>query len=103
MILDRALREVDLLDQQQKTLHTQSTQLYHDAAPLNTPAPHHLQPEQALARPAAHKTASLPFEPSGLQFVNGLREPARESAPDQAALYKLYQSYYQNDKATEDL
>jgi hypothetical protein len=103
MILDRALREVDLLDQQQKTLHTQSTQLYHDAAPLNTPAPHHLQPEQALARPAAHKTASLPFEPSGLQFVNGLREPTRESAPDQAALYKLYQSYYQNDKATEDL
>jgi hypothetical protein len=27
----------------------------------------------------------------------------RESGPDQAALYKLYQSYYQNDKATEDL
>ncbi len=97
MILDRALREVDLLDQQQKTMHTQSTQLYHEAAPLDTPAPHHLQPE--LVR-QSHKTTSLPLEPSGLQFVNnGLRE----SAPDQAALYKLYQSYYQNDKATEDL
>jgi hypothetical protein len=103
MILDRALREVDLLDQQQKTLHTQSTQLYHDAAPVDTPAPHHLQPEQALARPA-HKTTSLPFEPAGSQFINnGLHEPVRESGPDQAALYKLYQSYYQNDKATEDL
>jgi hypothetical protein len=102
MILDRALREVDLLDQQQKTLHTQSTQLYHDAAPLDTPAPHHLQPEQVLARPA-HKTTSLPLEPAGSQFINGLREPVRESGPDQAALYKLYQSYYQNDKATEDL
>jgi hypothetical protein len=98
MILDRALREVDLLDQQQKTMHTQSTQLYHEAAPLDTPAPHHLQPE--LVR-QPRKTTSLPLESAGLQFVNN--NGLRESAPDQAALYKLYQSYYQNDKATEDL
>lgn len=110
MILDRALREVDLLDQQQKTLHSQSSQLYHEAAAFDTPAPandeaHHLQPlhEQAARQP--RKTASLPLEQAVWPLMNESKEHGREisSSPDQSALYKLYQAYYQHDKSTEEL
>jgi hypothetical protein len=110
MILERALREVELLDQQQKTLYSQSTQLYHDARTSNTPAPshnhaHHLPPTQEQRTHQPHKTLSLPVEPAALQFTNGAQQPGQEltSAPDQSVFYKLYQAYYQNGKATEDL
>jgi hypothetical protein len=110
MILDRGLREVDLLDQQQKTLYSQSTQLYHDATSSDTPTPqnnhaHHLQSAREQTARQPHKTLSLSAEPAAWQFTNGAQEPGQEpaSAPDQAAFYKLYQAYYQNGKSTEDL
>jgi hypothetical protein len=113
MILERALREVDLLDQQQKTLYSQSTQLYHDAASFdtpNTPTPHnnqahHLQPVREQATHQPHKALSLPEEQTAWQFTSGAKDPGRDisSSPDQAAFYKLYQAYYQNGKSTDDL
>jgi hypothetical protein len=104
MILDRALREIDLLDQQQRNLLNQSALMLHAAPPSEQGTSqqeqaHHLEPS-----PAAHLQGERAAPRSSTPLrSDGKAGPLSVHHVEAQLPYRSYRNYYQNDKATENL
>lgn len=124
MILDRAIREVDLLDQQQRNVLGQSEMMVHSgspAEPANTPAnlAHHLEPmlppradqDQMKRHPGRTISAmdQTAWQGQNLQLdrpdwpLEGKHSLQPDQSPFHTPSHNLYQTYYKRNKSTEDL